>query len=73
LLASLFDSLLGATVQAIYWCPTCAKETERHPIHTCGTPTTHLRGWQWVNNDVVNFACSVMGAILSAGLWLLIS
>jgi uncharacterized protein (TIGR00297 family) len=67
LLGSLFDSVLGATIQAIYWCPTCNKETERHPLHLCGTQTSQLRGWSWVNNDVVNFACSVMGAILAAG------
>jgi uncharacterized protein (TIGR00297 family) len=40
-----FDSLLGATVQAIYWCPNCKKETERHPRHTCGAETTQMRGW----------------------------
>ena len=71
LIGSLFDSVLGASVQAIYWCPTCKKETERHPLHTCGSPTEQLRGWHWMNNDVVNFACSLMGAIVVAGLWLL--
>ena len=35
LLGALFDSLLGATVQAIYYCPACEKETERHLIHLC--------------------------------------
>jgi uncharacterized protein (TIGR00297 family) len=70
LLGSLFDSVLGATVQAIYWCPICDKETERHPLHSCGTPTNQVRGWSWVNNDLVNFACSLMGAILACGIWL---
>lgn len=72
LVGSLFDSLLGATVQAIYWCPTCKKETERHPTHTCGSPTSQVHGWRWFNNDMVNFACSLMGAIVAAGLWLLL-
>jgi uncharacterized protein (TIGR00297 family) len=72
LIGSLFDSVLGASVQAIYWCPTCKKETERHPLHTCGSPTEQLRGWHWMNNDVVNFACSLMGAIVVAGLWRLV-
>ena len=72
LIGSLFDSVLGASVQAIYWCPTCKKETERHPLHTCGRPTEQLRGWHWMNNDVVNFACSLMGAIVVAGLWRLV-
>lgn len=67
LLGSLFDSLLGATVQAIYTCPTCQKETERHPLHTCGSHTTLIRGWSWLNNDWVNIGCTLMGA-LAAGL-----
>jgi uncharacterized protein (TIGR00297 family) len=67
--ASLFDSLLGATVQAIYRCPVCQKETERHPLHTCGTVTVQVRGWGWLNNDWVNFACSLVGAILAFGFW----
>lgn len=72
LIGSLFDSVLGATIQAIYWCPSCSKETERHPIHTCGTQTRQIRGWPWVNNDVVNLACSLMGAIAAVGIWLLL-
>lgn len=61
LLGSLFDSLLGATVQAIYYCPACKKETERHPAHGCGTPTAQIRGWKWLDNDWVNFACGAFG------------
>jgi uncharacterized protein (TIGR00297 family) len=70
LTGSLFDSLLGATVQAIYTCPSCAKETERHPVHSCGTPTVPLRGWRWLDNDGVNFGASLVGAVLSTGAWL---
>ena len=66
---SLFDSWLGATVQAIYHCPSCQKETERHPIHTCGAETSHLRGRLWLTNDVVNFLASLVGALVSVGLW----
>ena len=62
---SLFDSLLGASVQAIYSCPMCQKETERYPYHTCGSPTTIKRGWAWLNNDWVNTACAAAGAILA--------
>jgi uncharacterized membrane protein len=64
LLGSLFDSLLGATVQAIYRCPQCDKETEKHPLHTCGTETIQVRGWSWLNNDMVNFGCALMGAVI---------
>jgi uncharacterized membrane protein len=62
---SLADSLLGATVQAIYWCPACGKETERHPTHTCGTATRRLRGWTWLRNDGVNLAASIVGAAIA--------
>jgi uncharacterized protein (TIGR00297 family) len=72
LAGSFFDSLLGASVQAIYYCPACQKETERHPVHTCGAQTTHLRGWRWLNNEVVNFLCSMMGAFAALGLWLIL-
>ncbi len=72
LVGALVDSVLGATVQSIYWCPSCSKETERHPTHTCGSPTRQVRGWPWVNNDLVNFVCSLTGAIVASGLWLLL-
>jgi uncharacterized protein (TIGR00297 family) len=65
---SLVDSVIGATLQAIYYCPECLKETERHPLHACGTQTAPLRGIPVVNNDVVNFTCSLAGAAVSAGL-----
>jgi uncharacterized protein (TIGR00297 family) len=65
LAGSLFDSFLGATVQAMYYCPTDKKETEKHPLHTCGTETVHIRGWEWLNNDWVNFACSAFGVAVA--------
>jgi uncharacterized protein (TIGR00297 family) len=64
LLGSLFDSFLGATIQAIYHCPACNKETERHPLHTCGTETTLKRGWAWLDNDLVNLGCSVFAVLV---------
>lgn len=72
LAGSLFDSFLGATWQAIYCCPVCEKETERHPLHACGTQTVPLRGLHWLNNDVVNFACSLFGALATVGVWCLL-
>ncbi|OQY90649.1 MAG: hypothetical protein B6D38_02665 [Anaerolineae bacterium UTCFX1] len=64
LAGSLFDSFLGATVQAMYFCPKDNKETEKHPLHTCGTETVHLRGWKWLTNDWVNFACGLVGTLI---------
>ena len=71
LAGSMLDSVLGATVQAIYYCDVCEKETERHPYHTCGSGTRRVRGWSWLNNDLVNFTASIFGAIVSAGVWYL--
>jgi uncharacterized protein (TIGR00297 family) len=65
---SLFDSLLGATVQAIYYSPTRHKETEK-TIDPDGTPNRHIRGWPWLTNDWVNFISSLVGAGVSAVVW----
>ncbi len=62
LLGAFADSFLGATVQAVYWCPACGKETERL-VHTCGTRTRLLRGRLWVDNETVNLACAAVGAL----------
>ena len=69
LVGSTFDSFLGATVQSIYYCPQCQKETERYPVHTCGGETKQVRGWSWLNNDLVNFFCSLVGGLVALGLW----
>jgi uncharacterized membrane protein len=68
LAGSLVDSLLGATVQAMYFCPACQKETERHPTHACGARTDRIRGWSWLGNDAVNFAATAFGALLAIGI-----
>ena len=65
LVGSLIDSFLGATVQTIYHCPSCNKETERHPLHTCGSVTNKIRGWRWLDNDWVNIFCSLGGAVIA--------
>lgn len=69
LFGSLFDSLLGATVQAIYYCPSCQKETERYPLHGCGTETIQIRGWKWLGNDWVNWACGAFGVVIACSLF----
>lgn len=63
LFGSLFDSLLGATVQQIYQCVVCRKETEKK-AH-CGQPTRPFRGWPWLNNDLVNLLASLSGGFLA--------
>lgn len=65
LLGSLFDSLLGATVQGIYFCEYDETQTEKK-IHRCGRATRLVRGWAWLDNDVVNFSASVFGSLVAA-------
>ena len=69
LAGSLVDSLLGASLQAVYVCPACAKETERHPLHSCGTPTVFSRGLRWMTNDWVNLLCTLSAALLATLVW----
>jgi uncharacterized protein (TIGR00297 family) len=69
---AMFDSLLGGTVQTIYYCPVCKKQTERHPYHSCSTETTYLRGWRWLSNDGVNFMASLVGALFPVMIWWLL-
>ncbi|MGC9357583.1 MAG: DUF92 domain-containing protein [Anaerolineae bacterium] len=68
LAGAFFDSLLGATAQAIYYSAGRDKETERE-IDPDGTPNQLLRGWAWLNNDWVNFISSGVGAAVAALLW----
>jgi uncharacterized protein (TIGR00297 family) len=70
LAGSLFDSLLGATVQRIYYCDVCQKETESKR-HKCGRPTRPLRGWAWLNNDLVNLWASLIGGLVATGQYFL--
>ncbi len=64
---ALVDSLLGATLQAVYRCPACGQETEQHPLHRCGETTHPARGWCWMNNDTVNLLATVTGALVAIG------
>jgi uncharacterized protein (TIGR00297 family) len=58
---ALTDSVLGASIQALRWCPQCLRATEREP-HGCGANTTPLRGITWFGNDAVNAAATLVGA-----------
>ncbi|HEU4323469.1 MAG TPA: DUF92 domain-containing protein [Roseiflexaceae bacterium] len=61
---SLCDSLLGATVQALYRAPD-GDETER--THAAdGRPNPPLRGLRWMNNDAVNLLSSLAGGLIAA-------
>ncbi len=57
------DSLLGATLQGCYRCPACGEMTERR-VH-CGRPALRQRGWAWLDNDGVNLAATITGALVA--------
>lgn len=63
LAASFLDSLLGATVQAQYQDAQTGRPTERPASE--GSPNQQVRGWRWLNNDRVNLACTLCGALLA--------
>ncbi|MGE5141212.1 MAG: DUF92 domain-containing protein [Rudaea sp.] len=71
-LGALFDSVLGATVQGIYYCDHCGKETERK-LHPCGLRTRRVRGFAWMDNDVVNLLASIVGSGAAALVWFLLA
>ena len=62
LVGSLFDSILGATIQSQNKCLVCNSITEKK-IH-CGEPTFHHNGFKWLNNDMVNFFAGLSGGLL---------
>lgn len=64
---SLVDSLLGATVQAGYHCPTCQRDSESE-THHCGTVAARVRGLAWFDNDLVNAVATLFGAAVAAAL-----
>jgi len=66
---SLTDSMLGATIQALYRCPTCDTLSEAPRHGRCGQPTELLRGRAWVTNDTVNAVSTLAGAAVGAACW----
>lgn len=62
--AALFDSVLGAALQATYRCPRCQEETES-PVHRCGEEAILVRGIPAVTNDIVNLLATLGGAALA--------
>ncbi len=58
------DCVLGATIQGFYHCPKCNINTEKRLHLKCGgTPTSLIRGKTWIDNDCVNAACTLSGAL----------
>ncbi len=63
------DSILGATVQVMYFDKARKRITERF-ITAKGKINAITRGIPWFDNDITNFASSIIGGALAAALYL---
>ncbi|MDX8359590.1 DUF92 domain-containing protein [Cytobacillus sp. IB215316] len=61
-IGSLIDTLLGATVQVVYQCPKCSLVTEK--TEHCGKTCDHLKGFHFLNNDMINLLAITISALL---------
>jgi uncharacterized protein (TIGR00297 family) len=64
------DSMFGALWQSRRVCKQCSSATERL-VHDCGARTERAGGLAWLDNDGVNFACTIVGALVSLGAFVL--
>ena len=62
ILGSLFDSILGATIQYKGQCVSCKLHVETYIHHN--KPTIQLQGSKYITNNSVNFLSSIFGSIL---------
>lgn len=61
-IGSLFDSYLGATIQAQFKCAQCEKITEKK--YHCEQTTVPYKGLLWMNNDFVNLCAGISGIVV---------
>ena len=64
-LGEIIDSIIGASIQAKYYCPVCKKHTDKR-IHSCGAKTLLSGGLAIVSNEVTNLLST--GIIAVSGL-----
>ncbi|RAK22392.1 uncharacterized protein (TIGR00297 family) [Anoxybacillus vitaminiphilus] len=58
---SMIDTWMGAVCQVNYRCAVCGLETEKR--HHCGQGTIRIKGWHFMNNDIVNWL-SILSATM---------
>ncbi len=64
------DSILGATIQGMWQCQCCQKQTEKR-VH-CSEPAKFLRGNRVLDNHMVNLISCFLGALTSASLYIIL-
>ncbi|MCM3783133.1 DUF92 domain-containing protein [Neobacillus mesonae] len=57
------DSLMGATIQRMYYCRVCGKDVE--VSHHCGHDTVRGKGLNFMSNDLVNLFSSLIGGAVA--------
>jgi len=66
------DSLLGALLQAKYYCPKC-NELSDNVIHTCGHKAIHKSGVKWFTNELVNVISTLVGSLVAILIYILMT
>jgi uncharacterized protein (TIGR00297 family) len=64
-LGNVIDTLIGAFYQKVYVCRECGIETERKKH--CQLETTRIKGFTYVDNDMVNFLSGFLAALIAIG------
>jgi uncharacterized protein (TIGR00297 family) len=70
-LGAVFDSFLGSVLQIKYECPVCKEITERD-VH-CNKRGRRHSGYEFFDNDVVNFLSGAFSAALASAIVFLIN
>jgi uncharacterized protein (TIGR00297 family) len=66
-LGMLADSAIGGALQGRFYCGVCNQSSEWR-VHRCGNRTDWKAGLAWLNNDGVNLAATLTGAVLAFAL-----
>ena len=59
----LIDSIIGATIQAQYYCVDCKKYSELQYHHKKKNELT--KGYSFIDNNIVNLLSTTIGSVLS--------
>lgn len=70
-LGAIFDSMLGSLLQIKYKCPVCNEITERD-VH-CKKRGIKYSGYEFFDNDVVNFLSGAFSAVLASAVIFIIN
>ncbi len=61
IIGNIFDSIIGASIQAKYRCTVCSKIIEKN-FH-CNQAAVLKKGFKYISNDMVNLAAAITGGL----------